>query len=143
MPGTVEQTKYAKHRRPNKILVASVAVGIYSILAAIISIHFFGFLLFPYIMMVSAAGFLVSLAIYSRSADEKFLGLKKTYMESFQVMGDVFGRLILVVLYYTVFLIPGIFVAAFEDRLQTKKKPSQWQERTDQEYTLERAKEQW
>lgn len=143
MSDTTEQKTYAKNRRSNKALVVSIAIGIYSILAAIISIHFFGFLLFPYIMMVSAAGFLVSLAIYSRSSDEKILGLKKTYMESFQVMGDVFGRLILVVLYYTVFLIPGIFVAAFSDRLQTKKKPTSWQERTDQEYTLERARDQW
>lgn len=132
-----------KQRRPNKVLTASLAVGVYSILAAIISIHFFGFLLLPYILIISAVGFVSSLVIYSKLVDERKLGLKKTYMESFQMMGDIFGRMILVALYYTVFLLPGVFVAAFSDRLQIKKKPTSWQDRIDQENTLERAKEQW
>lgn len=67
----------------------------------------------------------------------------KKYMRVMGRVGDIQGRGILVILYFTVFLIPGAALAAFGDRLQIKRKPTAWHDRTDQEYTLERARDQW
>lgn len=144
MTGAVEQKREgAAQNRPNKSILISLAVGIYSVLAAIISLHFFGFELFYRIILLSPAGFAAFFAFFFLSGDLRKSGLKKVFMDSFQVMGDVMGRGILILLYYTVFLIPGIPVAAFGDRLQIKKKPTTWSDRMDHEYTLERAREQW
>lgn len=144
MPGMVRQrSAHTEQAGPSKIFVSFLALGIYSILGAIISIHFFQLQLVPYILGVSVFGFIVSATIYFLSDEMRKSGFKKSYMGAFQVMGDVFGRGILLALYFVVFLIPGVFVATFADRLQTKKKPSKWADRTDQEYNLERARDQW
>ncbi len=79
----------------------------------------------------------------AEKAGEKKEGFYKKYMRIMGKVGDIQGRGILIILYFTVFLIPGIFVSIFGDRLQIKRKPNTWQDRTDHEYTLERAKEQW
>lgn len=67
----------------------------------------------------------------------------KKYMKIMGKIGDYQGRGLLILLYFTIFGIPGAALSAFGDRLQIKKKPVAWQDKTDQEDTIERAKEQW
>jgi hypothetical protein len=74
---------------------------------------------------------------------EKKEGFYKRYMRVMNKIGDIQGRGILILLYFTVFLLPGAALATFGDRLQIKRKPTAWQDRTDQENTIERAREQW
>lgn len=77
-----------------------------------------------------------------KTGDKKESFFKK-YMRVMGRVGDIQGRGILVILYFTVFLLPGAALAAFGDKLQVKKKPAAWSDRIDQENTLERAREQW
>ena len=74
---------------------------------------------------------------------EKQESFYKKYMRVMGKVGDIQGRGLLIILYFTVFLIPGVFLSIFGDRLQIKKKPTAWQDKLDQENTLERAREQW
>lgn len=69
--------------------------------------------------------------------------LYRKYMRVMGRVGDYQGRGILILFYFTIFAIPGIALAAFSDRLSIKRKPASWQDRTDHENTLERAREQW
>lgn len=69
--------------------------------------------------------------------------LYKSYMRVMNKIGDYQGRGILIVLYFTVFLLPGSLLSAFGDRLHIKHKPTSWVDRTDQEATIERSREQW
>jgi len=144
MASIVEQKRAGSSRnRPTKPVLVSLAAGIYSVLAAILSIHLFGFSLFYYIIAVSPIGFASFFVLYFSSTGLRKEGLKKVLTGSFQAMGDVVGRGILTVLYFVVFLIPGVAVSVFGDRLQVKRKPAAWQDRADHEYTLERARDQW
>jgi hypothetical protein len=70
-------------------------------------------------------------------------GFYQKYMRVMGRVGDIQGRGILIILYFTVFLIPGAALAAFGDRLQIKRKPTAWSDRADQENTLEGARDQW
>ena len=58
-------------------------------------------------------------------------------------IGNFQGRVILTILYFTIFAIPGIVVTAFKDYLRIKKKPTAWTERKKFYNTMEEAKEQW
>ena len=78
-----------------------------------------------------------------QNSPEKKDSFFKKYMRIMNKIGDIQGRALLIVLYYTVFLIPGAVLAAFGDRLQIKRKPAVWHDRTDHENTLERARDQW
>lgn len=69
--------------------------------------------------------------------------LYKRYMRVMNKIGDYQGRGILIILYFTVFLLPGAFLSALGDRLQIKHRPAAWADRVDQEATVERAREQW
>lgn len=58
-----------------------------------------------------------------------------------QFIGDIFGRVVLTIFYFTIFLPFGLGVTLFSDRLDTKQKldPS-WRKRTTDDVTLEQAR---
>ena len=58
-------------------------------------------------------------------------------------IGNFQGRIILGLMYFTVFAIPGIAVTLFKDYLSIKRKPARWIDRKKYFNTLEEAKEQW
>lgn len=58
-----------------------------------------------------------------------------------QFIGDIVGRVVLTIFYFTIFLPFGLGVRLFGDHLDTKRKidPS-WRKRTADEATLEQAR---
>lgn len=62
-------------------------------------------------------------------ANEKEEGFYKKYMRVMGKIGDIQGRGILTILYFTVFLIPGILLATFGDKLKLKEKPTNWMDK--------------
>lgn len=72
---------------------------------------------------------------------------KKTLWQKWKFIaekiGNFQGRLILTVMYFTVFAIPGIVVTLTKDYLRIKKKQTIWIERKKFYNTMEEAKEQW
>lgn len=70
-------------------------------------------------------------------------GLYKKYMRVMGKVGDIQGRAILTALYMVVFSIPGVAVSGGMDKLQMKRKPTSWMDRTENDASLERARDQW
>ena len=58
-------------------------------------------------------------------------------------VGNFQGRVILEALYFTIFIIPGIIITLFSDKLRIKNAPKTWDERQKQSIeNLEEAMEQ-
>lgn len=55
-----------------------------------------------------------------------------------QFMGDIIGRIVLTLFYFTIFLPFGLIMRLFRDPLNIKQQiPSRWQARKTKELTLE------
>ena len=57
-------------------------------------------------------------------------------------IGNFQGRILLMIIYFTFFAIPGIVVTLTKDYLRIKKRPTTWTERKKFYNTMEEAKEQ-
>lgn len=56
-------------------------------------------------------------------------------------MGDIIGRLVLTIFYFTIFLPFGLLTRLFSDRLDAKgNKTAQWQKRQTADLTLDDAR---
>ncbi|MFQ5420664.1 MAG: hypothetical protein ACE5FD_19585 [Anaerolineae bacterium] len=56
------------------------------------------------------------------------------------LMGDIIGRLVLTIFYFTIFLPFGLLVRLFGDRLDLKEKPAIWHNRETTDLTLNDAR---
>lgn len=76
---------------------------------------------------------------------KKFFGAIWAGWKKFgQFMGDMIGRLVLMILYLTVVLPFGLGSRFFSDRLEIRKGiPASWRERTPRETTIEASYEQF
>ncbi len=74
---------------------------------------------------------------------QKKPSLWKKWKNISEKVGNFQGRIILELLYFSIFLMPGIIVTLFSDKLKIKNAPKTWDERQKQSIkNLEEAMEQ-
>ncbi len=79
----------------------------------------------------------------NNKTETKKPGLWKRWRRVSETVGNFQGRIILEILFFTLFLIPGVLITLFSDRLRIKKRPETWDDKEKPNIkTLEEAREQ-
>jgi hypothetical protein len=79
----------------------------------------------------------------TEATETKKTSLWKKWKNISEKVANFQGRVILEVLYFTIFLIPGVLVTLLSDRLRIKKPPKTWDEKEHKNIKdLSEAKEQ-
>lgn len=71
------------------------------------------------------------------------LSLWRRFRNGLERVGTVQSKILLTAIYFIVFLIPGVAVAIFADKLRVKRRLVSWDDRKEEPATLESSRDQW